>query len=52
MYVSLYARVYRGIHVTVDPPTFCLVAISKVESKELELNYARMCVLGIQSMPP
>jgi len=24
--------------VTVDPPTFCLVAIFKVESKELELE--------------
>ena len=27
--------------VTVDPPTFCLVAIFKVESKELEVEW--MC---------
>ena len=32
---------YR-VNVTVDPPTFCLVALFKVESKELELELELM----------
>jgi len=39
--VYTYVRVYIHMYIyadTVDPPTFCLVAIFKSESKELELE--------------